>query len=835
MKFMDRTYNTVFGPAYYTEGTTGDGSGAGFDYGLPVRNEIEGNRGPFGDRMYANCFTKLSEIPNKTIMLPCIQGCRVYFSFQKPLYLCFLGRRPKPTSDTSKDSGYTGPAITDPTDPNLGILWDMVELTYDKWGYFANTSRVDSYNYPMGKMSVGQDLQWNSAGEVVKDANGNAILLKSVKKVGEKVTQDTILNRWKRYTASGSGREEFATCLLPWNQAIVAPSKTKQFADGTVGTMPKRGVNVDYFQNYIDAVWNTYKTKDLVFDSGEAGVWTGRVGADNKFSFVSDKVWGTGKGYINRKPTTQEVLEGKGCLDEDIQNVEWYEGTRLVHQQLDRVVQAQICAAINRHVIPVDGETLPKPLYKVQKNGKDVCVFSDSTTYYQVKPSNYYSAFWHKMGINMEDKAYGFCYDDVWSYAPSSSSFLPDSVVVYLNGWAPIIDLEAKINPQEQHFAVAVTEADLNGSFSTVSPERAQYLTYSWSVESAPGGSNPTFVNSTAAITKITGLVGGETRVRLTVSDGEKTDYVISLIDVKNGDPCTTYPSVSAGSAQSIALANGNTTTNITLVGTASDPASMIAGRGPVVTTWSKTSGPDCTISSPSSLQTAVTNLKAGKYVFELSASLLSNCGSILVSKSSVNIEVVDNTTCVITTSGTGGSSFGWSVTLTENPVITFVPVANVSKSPVVIIYKINGVDKGGYSSFVDMKYTFPAKIGDKIEFYYVYSLVAGGEANSAANWQTINVGTKQPQCIPTGQNVVNALESDVVLYPNPTNTNLSVVVPEGLEITSAQILNTAGVVVKDEINASQLQNLNVSDLGNGIYIMVLKGDRTIVKKFVKK
>lgn len=834
MKMMNRSDNTVFGPAYYTKGTTGDGSGAGYDYGLPVRNEIEGNRGPFSDRMYANCFARLSEIPNKTIMLPCIQGCRIFFSFKQQLYLCFLGSKPKPSYDGAKDSGYSGPAVTDPTDPNLSILWDMIELTYDKWGYFANTSRVDSYNYPMGTTSIGQDLQWNSAGEVVKDAQGKAILLHNTKKVGDKKTHTQIVNGWKEYTKSGSGREEFQTCLLPWNEAIIAPAKTKEFADGSVGTMPKIGVNINYFQKYIDAIWETYKTKDLVFDSGEAGIWTGRVDANNKFSFVSDKKWGTEKGYISRKPNTQEVLEGKGCLDQDIQNVEWYEGTRLVHQQLDRVVQAQLCAAINRHVVPVDGETLPKPLEKIQKNGKTVCVFSDSTKYYQVKPSNYYAAYWHQGEISMEDKAYGFCYDDVWSFAPSSSSFLPEKVIIHLNGFAPIVDLEARMLNTNQYFAVAVDQANLNGSPSTVSVARAQYLTYSWTVESAPGGSTPKITNPTAAITTITGLAGGQTKVRLTVSDGLKTHFVIGLIDVKNGDPCTTYPDVNAGATQDVSLTSGSSSAAITLTGTASDPASMVPGRGTVTTTWAQTTGPACIISSTKTLTTGVTGLTKGTYTFELTASLSSNCNTTLVSKSTVTVNIIDNTPCVINTSGTGGSSFSWSVTLAENPVITFIPKANESKAPVVIIYKLNGVDKGGYNAFTNMQYTFPAKTGDKIEFYYVYSLPAGGEGNSSTNWQTIIVGTPQIECKATAENPITALQSEIELYPNPTNSTLSINLPEGLEITNAQIVNTAGVVVKNGISGSQLSQIDVSDLTNGIYFVLLNGEKTIVKKFVK-
>lgn len=52
---MNASYNTVTGPTY------------------------GGNTGPGQNSKYLACFTKLSEIPNKTFTLPLIAGCRVLF------------------------------------------------------------------------------------------------------------------------------------------------------------------------------------------------------------------------------------------------------------------------------------------------------------------------------------------------------------------------------------------------------------------------------------------------------------------------------------------------------------------------------------------------------------------------------------------------------------------------------------------------------------------------------------------------------------------------------------------------------------------------------------
>ncbi len=713
MKMMDRSYNTIKGPVYVWIPPA--------DEGIPARNDVEGNRGPFNDAMYANCFAKLSEIPNKTIMLPLIQGCRVFLSVKSQLYLCFRGSSPTP----GMYSGYTAPAITDYTDPNQGIMWDMIELTYDKYGYFANTSRVDSYNYPMGMESWGQDMQWDATGKLIVDADGKAILVDSHKQAGENLTHDEIQILWKEWTKAGSGREEFANCLTPKTGAIHAPGKIKDFADGTVGTMPTPGPYVNYYKSYIDKVWETYRTKDLVFDSGDAGVWTGRVSGET-FTFTSDKIWGTSKGYITRKPTTQEVLEGKGCLDEDVQ--------KIAGQQLDRVVQAQICAALNRHVIPVDGESLPIPIPTKIKNGKTCFDFSDASSFYQAKPSNYYAAFWHQGGINKNDKAYGFCYDDVWNYASATPSFMPERVVVHLNGFKFL---------QE--------------------------------------------------------------------------------------DPCLVLPSVSAGADKTVSLPTSTTT----LSGSVRDDLS----RGGLSYSWSKISGPNGgNLSSATSLTPTISGLIEGTYIYELTATISSNCANALTRKDQVVITVSTvqpKVKCGGEVSGTAGSGFQWEVDDSATPTITFIPIIGKSTAPVVIIYKVNGVDKGGYNSFNGMNFTITGtNKGDVISFYYVYTVPQGGEGNSSANWTQFTVGEL---CnTPTGIKPESVLDREVTLYPNPATTQISIKTP--IETFSQiQIINTAGSIVYNGTIESEEATFNIQELPVGIYFIKLMGEATVTKKFIKK
>jgi hypothetical protein len=352
---MSASYNTVTGPT------------------------IGGNTGPGQNSKYANCFTKLSEIPNKTFTLPQIAGCRIFIAKGQQLYFYFFGASGAP-------SGYTSPNPLNATDPNQGILYEIIELTNNQYGFFGNPSRVDSYKYPMGLELFG--------------ANGYQ------KRVGELKKHADIVAAFKANVPS-----EFQGCVNNTTGEITAPSKTPAFADGTGGTTV--GAQANYLKSYIDAIWNKYKNEDLIFYAGDAGVFKGRV-IGEQLEVVGQSGGFTGRtGRVQNRPSTQEALEGKGVLDR-----------RLVDGDLDLVVQAQLTAAINRHVVNV---TTPNP---GQQN------WYDASKFYQVNPTNHYSKFWHLPGISVDNLAYGFAYDDVADQSPSLHSPQPTKVIATFGGYA---------------------------------------------------------------------------------------------------------------------------------------------------------------------------------------------------------------------------------------------------------------------------------------------------------------------------------------------------------------------------------------------------------------
>ncbi len=351
---MNASYNTITGPSY------------------------GGNTGPGQNSKYANCFTKLSDIPNRTFTLPNIAGCRVFIAKGQQLYFYFFGANGAP-------SGYTSPNPLNTTDPNKDILYEIIELTNNQYGFFGNPSRVDSYKYPMGLELFG--------------ANGYQ------KRVGELKKHADIVAAFKANVPS-----EFQGCVNNATGEITAPSKTPAFADGTGGTTP--GPQANYLKSYIDAIWNKYKNEDLIFYAGNAGVFKGRI-IGEQLEVVGQSGGFTGRtGRVQSRPTTQMALEGKAVLDR-----------RLVDGDLDLVIQAQLTAAINRHVVDV---TTSNP---GQQN------WYDASKFYQVNPTNHYSKFWHLPGISVDNLAYGFAYDDVADQSPSLHTTKPTKVIASFGGY----------------------------------------------------------------------------------------------------------------------------------------------------------------------------------------------------------------------------------------------------------------------------------------------------------------------------------------------------------------------------------------------------------------
>jgi hypothetical protein len=164
--------------------------------------------------------------------------------------------------------------------------------------------------------------------------------------VGENVSRAQILSDFENIQPT-----EFRS-LVRRPYRVVAPAK---------GSFGISGPNRAYFDGYVNQVWDYYRVtgNDFVFskDGGSSGL------------------------YIRGKPSTQNVLEASGSLASGNSD--------------ELVVQAQIAAALNRHLLI----------------NVDPSQWSNSAAYYPAAPANFYAKFWHDRSI--DGLAYGFAYDDV--------------------------------------------------------------------------------------------------------------------------------------------------------------------------------------------------------------------------------------------------------------------------------------------------------------------------------------------------------------------------------------------------------------------------------------
>ncbi len=310
------------------------------------------------DRQVANICHSLAE--KDYVYLPDIESGRMYLSYGKPVYITF---------NVAADGrmGYAGPDLNNATDPNQNTLFEFLEFTVKGKEYWGNTTRVDFFSFPMVTRLVGQGGYNNYPGD--SDVYDRI--------VGDIGTRDEIFAAYK-----ASVPAEFKTLVN--DLRIMAPCKT---------TFNEGAQYANYFDNYINEFWNKYSNETLVFTC-DAGTFRGRVTGDH-MTFTKDGDSGT---YTVYKPTTQDVLEGKGNFNRG--------------NSTELVIEAQLCAAFNRGV------------------ATDPANYGNPSAYYKNGTCNYYSAFWHEHSVNA--LAYGFCYDDVFDQS---------TLLHYTNPTALVIDL----------------------------------------------------------------------------------------------------------------------------------------------------------------------------------------------------------------------------------------------------------------------------------------------------------------------------------------------------------------------------------------------------------
>lgn len=316
-----------------------------------------------GGRAYSNYFHALSL--SKSVTIAPLNSARLFLSVGSPMYL-------EVNTDSAGNLGYAGANIENPSDANIDVYFDFVEMAIvPNGGFFGNTTRVDHFGFPVLLRLQGLGGYDQTVGET---ENRDALVAQFVANVPSQFK---------------------ALAQAPYAPyRIVAPAKGN-FHDGAA--------NGNYLDGYISALWSKYSGQKLTF-TDQQGTFSGQV-VNGVFQFTD----GAGTYRVN-KPTTTMALLGNGTLNDPSGTVG---GSPAYDKQLQ--IQAQLCAAINRHVV------------------EDPAHWSDANYFYPGgQAANWYAKFWHDHSVNK--LAYGFAYDDVSNFSSSVHTVAPTTATVTI-GW----------------------------------------------------------------------------------------------------------------------------------------------------------------------------------------------------------------------------------------------------------------------------------------------------------------------------------------------------------------------------------------------------------------
>ena len=205
---------------------------------------------------YADVSFKLSDINH--VYMPTIESGRMFFSYEKPVLVSFHG-------SGSNVTGFAGPSITNPSDPNIDTYWEVIEFTLSDGKYWGNTTRVDFFSFPVVTQLHRADGPYRTSGEIG--------------------TRDELFAAWQREVPEDwrfSARNNSRGTPL----RILAPGKAAWTPYGYLEPMNS------FFDEYIDYLWDRWTRDSVVFNCGDIGqIWQVRGivdPVDNVLKMVRD-------------------------------------------------------------------------------------------------------------------------------------------------------------------------------------------------------------------------------------------------------------------------------------------------------------------------------------------------------------------------------------------------------------------------------------------------------------------------------------------------------------------------------------------------------------------
>ncbi|WP_230419306.1 glycoside hydrolase family 64 protein [Catenulispora pinistramenti] len=261
-----------------------------------------------------------------TVTIPHIAGGRIWFSVGAPLTFLL---NPGP--------GLVEPSVSNSSDPNIDIMWDFCEFTYNDAQMYANLSFVDFVSLPISLTLTGSGGTQTAAG---LSANG----------------LDTVCSGLiAQHNTDGAG----------WDQLVVTSNGANLRA-----LSPNNGIVINgslfsgYYQPYVDQVWSQYSSQTLSVDTqAQWGTVTGQVsGGQLTFPGVGSFA----------QPSAADIFS---CSTGPFANAAGEMGTLI----------ARISAAFNRSTLLIDAD---------QPDGEN------PANYYQNAITNHYSRIAHAASLD---------------------------------------------------------------------------------------------------------------------------------------------------------------------------------------------------------------------------------------------------------------------------------------------------------------------------------------------------------------------------------------------------------------------------------------------------
>jgi hypothetical protein len=301
-----------------------------------------------GSALGANCAIPLGA-PGSTISItiPQIAGGRIWFSVGAPITFLL---NPGPA--------LVEPSVSNPSDPNINVMWDFCEFTFNSAQIYANISYVDFVSIPISLALT------NSSGTV-----------QSVSGMSSTGLDTVCSNLIAQHAADGAGWDQLVVTSGGRNLRALSPNN---------GIVMNSSLFSGYYQPYVNEVWSKYSGQSLTVDTQAS------------WGSVSGTVSG---GVLNfpgvgsfAQPSAADIFS---CSTGPFANASGEMGTLI----------ARISAAFNRSTLLIDTD---------QPDGEN------PSNYYQNSITNHYARIVH--AANLDGRGYAFPYDDVTPNGGSDQS-----------------------------------------------------------------------------------------------------------------------------------------------------------------------------------------------------------------------------------------------------------------------------------------------------------------------------------------------------------------------------------------------------------------------------